>query len=217
MWSRSRTTNRHRLFCVYVARLSKSIRYHPDLCVLLGISNGEPPKSLAKKQGLSVRSPKVERRRRNPGARQESDISSWHTGNAHTHTHTHILNFVFPKKQRNLRKGKKVVSVYWRIFLFVKFRNQEKRETQHKKKTSERWKIHTVWWRTLCVCVRRWEKEERRQTNQYSIKESLLFYKLLTFTLAQRHLYMYIVEGRVVIIGQTRQELPFHFSHRNCI
>jgi hypothetical protein len=31
-----------------------------------------------------------------------------------------------------LRKGKKVVSVYWRIFLFVKFRNQGKRETQKK-------------------------------------------------------------------------------------
>lgn len=85
MWSRSRTTNRHRLFCVVCRSTIKIDTYHPDLCVLLGISNGAPPKSLAKKQGLSVRSPKVERRRRNPGARQESDISSWHTGNAHTH------------------------------------------------------------------------------------------------------------------------------------
>lgn len=133
-----------------------------------------------------------------------------------THTHTHISWILY--FQRNKETWERERKLFLSTGGFFCLLNSEiKEKGKLKKKTSERWKIHTVWWRTLCVCVRRWEKEERRQTNQYSIKESLLFYKLLTFTLAQRHLYMYIVEGRVVIIGQTRQELPFHFSHRNCI
>lgn len=99
--SSSRKTNRHRLFCV--------------VCTTQELSQ-----ETARTFGTSAESWEKMKKPRSPTGVGHIILTHWKC------THTHILNFVFPKKQRNLRRGKKVVSVYWRIFLFVKFRKKGK-------------------------------------------------------------------------------------------
>ncbi len=174
------------VLCCVCRSTIKIDTYHPDLCVLLGISNGAPPKSLAKKHkdfryvGRKLREEETQE------PRQESDISSWHTGNAHTHTHISWILY-FQRNKENLRKGKKVVSVYWRIFCLL---NSEKRETKKKRHQKDEKFIRSGG--GLCVCAwddgkKKKKKKEGRQINialkrAFSINSSHLHLRSVTYT-----------------------------------